>query len=252
MQALDHRRHALPHADAIQADLILSTDPDADRIGIMVNHHGAWEFLNGNEIGILLTHYGIRQFKARGTLQPESTIIKTDVTTALIARIAQTHRVQCIGDLLVGFKYIGEEMNRLEAEGRLEGFILGTEESHGFLMGNYARDKDAAGAAVWLVAMGRYHRFQRRILADPELRRRLDDERVITLRREAVYRGWLVLVVAVALGVVVAPFVELPDQAVLLTLLLHPLRDLEPAGAVAWLAQQEKGLFDMQDVLGLR
>jgi phosphoglucomutase/phosphomannomutase len=141
---------ALPHADAIQADLILSTDPDADRIGIMVNHQGAWEFLNGNEIGILLTHYGIRQFKAQGTLRPESTIIKTDVTTALIARIAQTHGVQCIGDLLVGFKYIGEEMNRLEAEGRLEGFILGTEESHGFLMGNYARDKDAAGAAVWL------------------------------------------------------------------------------------------------------
>jgi len=141
---------ALPHADAIQADLILSTDPDADRIGIMVNHHGAWEFMNGNEIGILLTHYGIRQFKAQGMLQPESTIIKTDVTTALIARIAQTHGVQCIGDLLVGFKYIGEEMNRLAAEGRLAGFILGTEESHGFLMGNYARDKDAAGAAVWL------------------------------------------------------------------------------------------------------
>jgi phosphoglucomutase len=141
---------ALPHADAIQADLILSTDPDADRIGIMVNHHGAWEFMNGNEIGILLTHYGIRQFKARGMLQPESTIIKTDVTTSLIDRMAAAHEVQCIGDLLVGFKYIGEEMNRLEGDGWMDGFILGTEESHGFLMGNYARDKDAAGAAVWL------------------------------------------------------------------------------------------------------
>jgi hypothetical protein len=75
-------------------------------------------------------------------------------------------------------------------------------------------------ALVWMLAMWRYHRFQQRVHADPELRRRLDDERVLALRREAIYRGWLVLVVAVALGVAVAPFVELPDQAVLLTLLL--------------------------------
>lgn len=141
---------ALPYADEIRADLILSTDPDADRIGVMVNHHGAWEFLNGNEIGILLTHYGIRQFKSQGALRPESTIIKTDVTTSLIARMAEANGVSCIGDLLVGFKYIGEEMNRLEAAGWMDSFILGTEESHGFLMGNYARDKDAAGAAIWI------------------------------------------------------------------------------------------------------
>lgn len=140
----------LPNADAIQADLILSTDPDADRIGVMVRHKGAWEFLNGNEIGILLTHYGIRQASRMGTLRPDSSIIKTDVTTSLIARIAEANGVRCIGDLLVGFKYIGAEMNRLETAGRMAGFILGTEESHGYLMGNYARDKDAAGAAVWL------------------------------------------------------------------------------------------------------
>jgi phosphoglucomutase/phosphomannomutase len=140
----------LPRADAIQADLVLSTDPDADRIGLMVRHNSAWEFLNGNEIGILLTHYGIRQANARGTLRSDSTIIKTDVTTSLIARIAESNSVQCIGDLLVGFKYIGAEMNRLETAGQMDGFILGTEESHGYLMGNYARDKDAAGAAIWI------------------------------------------------------------------------------------------------------
>lgn len=80
----------------------------------------------------------------------QRTIVKTDVTSSLIARIAETNGVRCIGDLLVGFKYIGAEMNRLETEGRMDGFILGTEESHGYLMGNYARDKDAAGAAIWL------------------------------------------------------------------------------------------------------
>jgi phosphoglucomutase/phosphomannomutase len=141
---------ALPHAETIQADLILSTDPDADRIGVMVRHKNAWVFLNGNEIGILLTHYGIRQAHAHGGSGADSTIIKTDVTTSLIARIAESNGVRCIGDLLVGFKYIGAEMNRLETDGRMQGFILGTEESHGYLMGNYARDKDAAGAAIWI------------------------------------------------------------------------------------------------------
>jgi len=141
---------ARPHGNAIQADLIFSTDPDADRIGVLVRHRDRWEFLSGNEIGILLTHYGIRQFQAQGRLTSDHTIIKTDVTTSLIARIAAAHGVQCIGDLLVGFKYIGAEMNRLDAAGRMEGFILGTEESHGYLMGNYARDKDAVGAAIWM------------------------------------------------------------------------------------------------------
>ena len=80
-------------------------------------------------------------------------IIKTEVTSSLIDTIAAENGIQCIGDLLVGFKYIGECMNRLEREGRQGDFILGTEESHGFLMGNYARDKDAAGAAVWLAEL---------------------------------------------------------------------------------------------------
>ena len=140
----------LPFARETGADLILSTDPDADRIGVMLDHHGTWTFLSGNEIGILLTHYGIEKLKAAGQLKADSIVVKTEVTTSLIAAIAEAHGVSCIGDLLVGFKYIGEEMNKLEVEGRMEGFVLGTEESHGYLMGNYARDKDAAGAAIWM------------------------------------------------------------------------------------------------------
>ncbi len=141
---------ALPYARETAADLIISTDPDADRVGVMLNHHGRWEFLNGNEIGILLTHYGITKMKAAGRIARGGVVIKTDVTTSLIAAISETMGMECIGDLLVGFKYIGEEMNRLDAAGRMAEFVLGTEESHGFLMGNYARDKDAAGAAIWI------------------------------------------------------------------------------------------------------
>jgi phosphoglucomutase len=93
-------------------------------------------------------------------------IIKTEVTSSLIDTIATENGVQCIGDLLVGFKYIGERMNRLEAEGRQGDFILGTEESHGFLMGNYARDKDAAGAAVWLAELASRLKADGRTLVD--------------------------------------------------------------------------------------
>ena len=140
----------LTAAQELGSDLIFSTDPDADRIGVMLDHHGTWAFLNGNEIGILLTHYGLTKMRANGRLQNGGTVIKTDVTTSLIAAIAEAQGANCIGDLLVGFKYIGEEMNKLEKDGQMADFVLGTEESHGFLMGNYARDKDAAGAAVWL------------------------------------------------------------------------------------------------------
>ena len=157
---------AIPGADAIDADLIMSTDPDADRIGIMVRHQGRWEFLNGNEIGIVLSEYAIDQFRRKGRLGPGSVIIKTDVTSSLIDTIARENGICCIGDLLVGFKYIGASMNRLEADGRQDDFIMGTEESHGYIMGNYARDKDAAGAAVWLAELASALKTDGRSLVD--------------------------------------------------------------------------------------
>jgi phosphoglucomutase len=142
--------HSLPFAEEMQADILISTDPDADRIGVMIKHNGSWEFLSGNEIGIILTQYAISKYKTQGRLNPENVIIKTDVTTSLIQKIAEENNVRCIGDLLVGFKYIGDLMNKIESENKIEHFILGTEESHGYLTGNYARDKDAACAAVWI------------------------------------------------------------------------------------------------------
>lgn len=141
---------SLPAADKTGADLIISTDPDADRIGVMVNHKGSWVFLNGNEIGIILTQYGILKYDTRDLLTPDCVVVKTDVTTSLIENIARANKIQCIGDLLVGFKYIADEMNKLEKSKEMRNFILGTEESHGFIIGNYSRDKDAACAAVWI------------------------------------------------------------------------------------------------------
>jgi len=142
--------HSLSFAEETDADILISTDPDADRIGVMLKHNGAWEFLSGNEIGIILSQYAISKYKAQGRLNPENVIIKTDVTTSLIQKIADENKIRCIGNLLVGFKYIGDLMNKLERENKIEHFILGTEESHGYLMGNYARDKDAACAAMWI------------------------------------------------------------------------------------------------------
>ncbi len=140
----------MPEADKVKADIILSTDPDADRIGVMVKHQNQWAFLNGNEIGIILTVYGINKYKEAGRLKNSSLIIKTGVTTSLIQKIAIDNNISIISDLLVGFKYIGEEMNVLESKNRIEDLILGTEESHGYIIGDYCRDKDAAGAAVWI------------------------------------------------------------------------------------------------------
>jgi phosphoglucomutase/phosphomannomutase len=157
---------SLPYAEQIKADMIINTDPDADRIGVMVKHDGAWEFLTGNEIGIILTNYGFSKFRAAGRLNQNNVVIKTDVTTSLIDKIAQENNVRCIGDLLVGFKYIGDEMNTLEKEDNISGFILGTEESHGYLMGNYCRDKDAAGAAIWIAEHAAELKIENKTLLD--------------------------------------------------------------------------------------
>ncbi len=150
IQSFDGMRR---HADKIGSDILINTDPDADRIGVMVRRGDGWAFLNGNEIGVILTNYAITKFKSRGLLNKDCVLIKTDMTTSLIASLAEKNDVTCIGDLLVGFKYIADVMNSLEKENRMDGFLMGCEESHGYIMGNYCRDKDAAGAAIWLAEL---------------------------------------------------------------------------------------------------
>jgi phosphoglucomutase/phosphomannomutase len=147
-------------------DLLINSDPDADRIGIMVKHKGEWRYLIGNEIGTILTEYGISKWKAAKKINKNTTIVKTAVTTSMIEKIAKENNVNCIGDLLVGFKYIAEIMNKLEDDGKSKDFILGTEESHGFIMGNYVRDKDGAAAALWICELAAELKKQGKTIID--------------------------------------------------------------------------------------
>ncbi len=134
----------------IQADLILATDPDCDRLGCAVpqsmDRNAAWSTLTGNQIGALLTDALLAERKAAGTLHPKLYVVKTLVTTELIRRIADAYGVQTAGNLLVGFKYIGGEM---DLRGPKD-FVFGAEESYGFLAGDHVRDKDAAVASLLL------------------------------------------------------------------------------------------------------
>lgn len=138
----------LRFAQTTNADLILNSDPDADRIGVMVKNNDKWEYLNGNEIGSILTRYAIEKRKSLNKYG--GIVIKTTVTTNLATEICKANDIEIIEDLPVGFKYIGEEMNKLEKENKINDFILGLEESHGYIAGNYTRDKDAAIGALWL------------------------------------------------------------------------------------------------------
>jgi phosphoglucomutase/phosphomannomutase len=128
------------------ADLLLNSDPDADRIGVMVFHKGEWVFLNGDQICSILVAY----IEGKTRNQKNRIMIKTAPTTALISRICFKHDVVLIGDLLIGFKYIANELNKLEANGKIGDFLFAGEESYGHCSGNYIREKDACTAAIWL------------------------------------------------------------------------------------------------------
>jgi phosphomannomutase len=141
----------IEQAKKIGAELVMATDPDCDRIGCAApmtsDIAGPWQTFNGNEIGAMLTQHVLSKRKAAGTLKPSNYVVKTLVTTELTRAIANHFGVRCVGDLLVGFKYIAEVIDR---EGP-EDFVFGTEESHGYLTGSYARDKDG-GVGCMLMA----------------------------------------------------------------------------------------------------
>jgi len=140
----------IARAKEVSAELIMATDPDCDRLGcavpLLTDPGSAWTTLTGNQIGSLLADYLLDVRRAAGTLTPEHYIVKTLVTTELMRRIADHYGVQTAGNLLVGFKWIGGEM---DARGP-EKFVFGAEESYGFLAGDHVRDKDGAVAAMLL------------------------------------------------------------------------------------------------------
>ena len=140
-------------ADREGSDLVIATDPDADRVGVMArNKSGAFETVSGNQMGALLLDYIIRKKKELGTLPKKPYCVKSIVSTDMAARIADVQGIR-LHDVLTGFKFIGEVIKNYEKESNAEGFLLGFEESYGYLGGAYARDKDAVEASMLILEM---------------------------------------------------------------------------------------------------
>ena len=143
----------IEHAQATGAELILATDPDCDRMGCAApktaDLSGEWGTFNGNQIGVLLTDYILEQRRDSGRAGPSDYVVTTLVSTGMIRRIAESYNVQAHTDLLVGFKWICSRMDEVGPAG----FAFGTEESHGYLVGQYARDKDGAVACMLMSEM---------------------------------------------------------------------------------------------------
>lgn len=145
------------------AELILASDPDADRLGVMVrNSQGDFTSLSGNQVGALITDFLLRKRKASGRFSPQDYVVETLVTTPLTKAVAEFHGARCFSELLVGFKYIAQTME----ENGTEHFVFGTEESIGFLAGDFCRDKDASVAALYILELAGELKAEGRTLLD--------------------------------------------------------------------------------------
>jgi phosphoglucomutase len=141
---------AMQQAAREDADLVLATDPDADRVGIAVkNHHGEWQLLNGNQTGSLIIYYLLQAWQKAGKLTGKEFIAKTIVTTDLIDKMAAGYLVECV-NVLTGFKYIAAKIKAYEGNKK---FIAGGEESYGYLIGDAVRDKDAIASCAMIAEL---------------------------------------------------------------------------------------------------
>ncbi len=153
-------------AKSTQPDIILATDPDADRAGVAVRtKDGEYKLLTGNEIGCMMTYYILSRKSEKGTLPKESMAVKSLVTADLETKIAEKYSCRMV-NVLTGFKYIGEQIKLLEEKGNEERFQLGFEESYGYLSGSYVRDKDAVFAAMMISEMAAYCKLNGKTLLD--------------------------------------------------------------------------------------
>lgn len=147
----------IAYAGRLGADLLMATDPDCDRVGVAVrDHSGGYVLLSGNETGLLLLDYLCAQRMKHGAMPADPVLIKTIVTTDMAERIAAHYGVRTV-NVLTGFKFIGEQIGRLEAQGRLNSYVFGFEESYGYLSGPYVRDKDGVGASCLICEMFSYY-----------------------------------------------------------------------------------------------
>ena len=148
----------MEYAAKYNADLLLATDPDSDRVGIAVkDKDGSYQLLSGNQTGMLLTDYVCARRTENGTMPKDPVVIKTIVTTDMVEQIASHYGVRTV-NVLTGFKYIGEQIGLLEKQGKADSYIFGFEESYGYLSGSYVRDKDAVDAAFLICEMFCYYK----------------------------------------------------------------------------------------------
>ena len=151
-------RLGLELAKSSGADLMLATDPDADRVGIAIRcPDGSYELVSGNEVGVLLLDYICPGRVEKGTMPKNPVAVKSLVSTPLADAVAANYGVE-MRNVLTGFKWIGDQIARLEADGEVERFILGFEESYGYLAGPYVRDKDAIIGSMLICEMAAYYR----------------------------------------------------------------------------------------------
>lgn len=153
---------AIQAAQSLEADIVLGTDPDCDRVGVAVRHNGEYVLLTGNQTGALLVNFVMTMHK--DDLNEKSTLVKTIVTSELGANIALNYGVK-VEDTLTGFKYIGDKINKYLASGDRE-FVIGYEESYGYLVGTHTRDKDGVVSSMLICQMASWYKNQGKTLVD--------------------------------------------------------------------------------------
>ena len=153
-------------ANNVGSDLIIATDPDSDRVGVMARtKSGEFTTISGNQMGALLLDYVIKARRELGILPEGAYCVKSLVSTDMAYKIAKDNGVK-LHDVLTGFKFIGEVIKNYEAEGKFGGFLLGFEESYGYLLGSYARDKDAVEGSMMILEMTAYYKKKGMTLSD--------------------------------------------------------------------------------------
>ncbi|MGE6260384.1 phospho-sugar mutase [Heyndrickxia sporothermodurans] len=156
---------AIEYGERENADILIATDPDADRLGIAVkNQDNEYVLLSGNETGAILLHYILSQKQSKGTLPDNGIVFKTIVTSEIGRKIAENYRIPT-EDVLTGFKFIGEKIAQYEKNNQFS-FLFGYEESHGYLIGDFARDKDAVQAAILACEACAYYKQAGKTLYD--------------------------------------------------------------------------------------
>lgn len=156
---------ALKLAKTVNPDLLLATDPDSDRVGIAIRLDGDYKLLSGNDVGALLLNYILERRTANGTMPKNPIAVKTIVSTEICSKIADYYGCKLI-NVLTGFKFIGEQITRLEKSGEQDRYVFGFEESYGYLVGDHVRDKDAVVASMMICEMTAYYKNLGKTLND--------------------------------------------------------------------------------------